>query len=240
MRRDGKQHRHSSCGPDPWQDAHRSSQSTTYKSPQQIHRRSCSCKTRKQVIQNIHYNHPVCVNPGKLIDKNLVNIQNTGAAIVRPSKVSTTQLRMWCGGAAWAGLALAWRKPWAAQAKHRAQLKIKPITVIRAALSNKPADIQTIPLQQGCSCLASLGSESGTLRNPPLKASQNKKPPHRSRPADTSIGKKLGPMPAYPASEEIPKAPHASPRASAMIPELRISSWFFGMLKKLTTCQTSA
>jgi hypothetical protein len=192
------------------------------------------------MIQDIHYNHPLFVNPGKLIDKNLVNIQNTGAEIAKPKAVSTTQLRMLCGCALWEGPAFAWRKPWAAQAKHKAQLKIKPIVVIKAALSNKPTDIQAIPLQQGFSCVPSLGSRSGPLRNPPLQASQSKKPPHRNRPADTNKGKKLGPMPAYPASEEIPEAPNASPKASAMIPVLRIISWFFFMLKKLTTCQTSA
>lgn len=172
--------------------------------------------------------------------RNLVNIQNTGAAMTKPKTRSTHQLCLLWGGAAWEALADACRNPWAAKAKHRAQLKTNPIVVIKAALNNKPADIQTIPRQQGCSCLASLGSGAGALRKPLPQASQNSTPPHTNKPADTNIGKKLGPIPAYPASEEIPKAPHASPRASAMIPELRMSSWFFGMLKKLTTCLTSA
>ena len=74
--------------------------------------------------------------------RNFVNIQYTGAAIKSATTVSISQLL-----APVCALACALRKPRAAHTKHRAQLKIKPMRVINAALSNMPADIQAKPAQ---------------------------------------------------------------------------------------------
>ena len=71
-----------------------------------------------------------------------MNIQYTGAAISRPVMASVTQVLD-----APLRLALRVAQPRDASTKHKAQLKMKPIVVINAALSNKPADIQTKPGQ---------------------------------------------------------------------------------------------
>ena len=69
--------------------------------------------------------------------------------------------------------------------------------VISAALSNKAPDIQAKPRQHGVPAGgASLASGSGMSRKPPLCASNHKNAATTAKPAATSQGKKLGPMPA--------------------------------------------
>ena len=99
--------------------------------------------------------------------RNLVNIQNTGAAISRPMPRSISQLRRLC-----AAPDCAWRSPCAAQAKHRVQLKTKPMLVISAALSNKAPDIQAKPRQQGAPVGGGAGNFFGSSAQAAAQAAQ--------------------------------------------------------------------
>ena len=82
-------------------------------------------------------------------------------------------------------------KPRTASTKHNAQLRMKPIVVINAAVARMPTDTQTKPGQwplsppEGCSM----------TRKPPLAASQTRNTPHASSARPTTQGRKFGPTP---------------------------------------------
>ena len=129
--------------------------------------------------------HPVAVRPGKLMAKNLVNIQYTGEAIAMPIKAflsSVPGLK--------SAVPSAVRKPCTASTKHSVQLNIKPMVVMRAALTSKPADTHAKPDQQG-----KMPSASPIARKPPVRASHTMKAPQQISAIDTSQGKKFGPTP---------------------------------------------
>ena len=125
------------------------------------------------------------MRPGKLIAKNLVNIQYTGAAIAMPMNAflsSVPGLK--------SAVPSAVRKPCTASTKHNVQLNIKPMVVMSAALTSKPADTHAKPYQQGVT-----PSASPIARKPPVRDSHTMKAPHTIKAIDTSQGRKLGPTP---------------------------------------------
>ena len=65
------------------------------------------------------------------------------------------------------------------------------MVVISPALSSRPAETQTKPLQYGGAVAAS----SSISRKPPVRASQMIQPPQIVSTIDTSQGRKLGPTP---------------------------------------------
>ena len=74
-----------------------------------------------------------------MIDKNLLNSKNTGAAIKRPV---TTSVIVWRNPPA--GRPSDKRRPRTASTKHNAQLKVKPRVVSNMALAKTPADTQAV------------------------------------------------------------------------------------------------
>jgi hypothetical protein len=83
---------------------------------------------------------------GKLMDKNNVKSQNTGAAIKKPS----TQSLSVCVRLP-AASPCDTRRPRTANTKHNAQLKTKPAALIRAALAKTPAETHAKACQSACS-----------------------------------------------------------------------------------------
>ena len=88
---DGQQHGHGGRRTNAGQHTHGGTQGAADKGPQQVDRRTRRHEALQKLVPDVHQSHPPCVSPGKLMARNCVNIQYTGAAISKPVTVSLNQ-----------------------------------------------------------------------------------------------------------------------------------------------------
>ncbi len=92
--RDRQQHRHRHRRSDAGQHADGGAEPTADQAPEQVGRRNRRGETLQESVDDVHaQSHPVAVRPGRLIARNWVKVQNTGAEIASPVTRSIASVR---------------------------------------------------------------------------------------------------------------------------------------------------